>query len=114
MDMPDDSGTTRRDSLMQVLQTAPENSGMYEAALSSLEEAPEIPFYLTHVWDWFWQIHKGRTYGMSGPNPLTWTDIESWRNILDIQINPLEVELIKEIDSAYLEYLAKKHKARGK
>ena len=112
--MPDDSGVTRRESLEQVLNTAPEGSDMYETAMEQLENVPEIPFYLTHIWDWFWQIHKGRSYGMSGPNPLTWPDIEAWRNILNIQIRPLEVELIKEIDSTYLEYLAKKHKAKGK
>lgn len=112
MDMPNESGTTQRDSLMQVINTAPEGSDMYEAALFQLEETPEIPFYLTHVWDWFWQIHRGRTYGMSGPNPLTWPDIKAWKEVLNIQIHPLEVELIKEIDSTYLEYLANKHKAK--
>ena len=47
--MPDDSGTTQREALEQVINTAPEGSAMYEAAMSKLEDAPEIPFYLSHV-----------------------------------------------------------------
>lgn len=114
MDMPDDSGSTRRDSLMQILNTAPEDSEMYDSALAQLEDAPEIPFYLEHIWGWFWQIHRGRTYGMSGPNPLTWPDIQSWTNLLQTTIRPIEVEILKEIDNVYLEYVAKKQKKKGK
>lgn len=114
MDMKDDSGKSQRDSLMQVIETAPEGSDMYEAAMAQIEESPEIPFYLTHVWEWFWQIHEGRSYGMSGPNPLTWPDIKAWKDLLNIQIHSLEVGLIKVIDSAYLEYLANKHKLKSK
>lgn len=114
MDMPDDSGSTKRDSLMQILQTAEEGTEMYDSALAQIEESPEIPFYLEHIWQWFWQIHRGRTYGMSGPNPLTWTDIESWSNILQTEVRPIEVEIIKEIDSVYLEYTAEQKKKKGK
>lgn len=113
MDMPDDSGSTRRDSLMQILNHAPEGSEMYDSALAQLEDAPEIPFYLEHIWTWFWQVHRGRTYGMSGPSPLTWPDIQSWTTLLQTNIRPIEVEILKEIDSVYLEYVAKKQKKKG-
>ena len=91
---------------MQVLQSSEEGSEIYESALLQIEEAPEIPFYLEHIWGWFWQIHSGRTYGMSGPNPLTWTDIQSWSNILKTDIRPIEAEILKEIDSVYLKYVS--------
>jgi hypothetical protein len=50
---------------------------------------------------------------MSGPNPITWQDIEAWSNLLSTQIQPIEVEILKEIDSVYLEYMAEKQKKKG-
>ena len=112
MDMQDDSGSTRRDSLMQILNSAPEGSEIYESALAQLEEEPEIPFYLEHIWAWFWQLHRGRTYGMSGANPISWEAIQCWSNILQTEIRPIEAEILKEIDSVYLEYVADKQKKK--
>jgi hypothetical protein len=108
MDMKDKNDTSKREHLMQVLHSAPEGSEMYESALAQLDEAPEIPFYIEHVWAWFWQISKGRTSGMSGPNSLTWQDIKAWKDLLQIQIRPVEVEIIYEIDQVYLKYISDK------
>lgn len=99
--------------MIKVIQEAPEGSELYESAISQLEDASEIPFYIAHIWEWFWQINKGRTYHMSGPNPITWQDIEAWSNLLSTQIQPIEVEILKEIDSVYLEYMAEKQKKKG-
>lgn len=112
--MPDDTGTSKRDSLMQVLNSAPEDSEIYESALSQLEESPEIPFYLEHIWGWFWQIHRGRSHGMAGPNPITWENILAWRDLLEIQIRPIEIEIINEMDSVYLKYISDRHKKNRK
>lgn len=112
--MPDDHGSSKQDSLMQILNSAPEDSEIYESALIQLEEAPEIPFYLEHIWEWFWQLHRGRSYGMSGPNPITWENILAWKNLLEIQIRPIEIEIINEIDSMYLKYISDKHKKKKK
>lgn len=95
---------------MKALEDAPEDSEIYLSALEQLENLPEIPFYLEHVWAWFWQIHRGRTYGMSGPNPITWENILAWKKLLDIQIRPIEIEIINEIDNTYLEYISDNQK----
>ena len=117
MDMPDETGSSRREHLLQVLENAPDDSELYDITLLQLADIPEIPFYLEHIWNWFWQIHQGRTQGMSGPNPLTWQDLYSWQNVLQIQVRPFEFELIKEIDSTYLKYISdrqqKKKKQKG-
>ena len=114
MDMPDDNGSSKRDQLMHILNSSEEGSEFYESALIQLKESPDIPFYIEHIWEWFWQIHKGRTYGMSGPNPITWENILAWRNLLDIQIRPIEIEIINEMDSVYLKYISDKNKKKGK
>jgi hypothetical protein len=112
--MPDDDGVTKRDHLLNVLEQAPEDSDMYNSALIELDEGPEIPYCIEHVWEWFWQIHKGRTNNMSGPNPLTWTDLLAWTVVTGIQVRPIEFEIIKEMDSAYLKYVSERQDKKRK
>lgn len=54
---------------MQILNNAPEGSEMYDSALAQLEDAPEIPFYLEHIWTWFWQIHRRKNLWYVGAEP---------------------------------------------
>jgi len=113
MDMQDDKSISKREHLMQVLNSAPEDSEIYESALEQLDNIPEIPFYIEHIWAWFWQINKGRTSGMSGPNSLSWNDIKAWQELLQIQIRPIEVEILYEIDQVYLKYISEERKKKG-
>lgn len=114
MDMPDDNGSTKRENFLQVLEQAEEGTEMYESALDALENGPEIPLCIEHIWEWFWQIHKGRSSGMSGPNPLTWSDLYAWASLTGLQVRPIEFEIIKDIDSAYLKYIAEKQDKKRK
>lgn len=59
---------------------------------------PEFPHIATHVWDAFMSIHKGRSYGMSGPNPLSWGDIKDWSELNGIRLTPWENEVVKDLD----------------
>lgn len=112
--MQDKTGSTKRDTLMQVLQNSEEGSDLYESALAQLEDQPEIPFYLEHIWEWFWQLRKRVPSGMSGQNPITWQDIQSWSNILQTEIRPIEAEILAEIDDVYLKYVSDKQKKEKK
>lgn len=114
MDMKDEKETSKREHLMQVLQSAPEGSEIYESALAQLEDCPDIPFYIEHIWEWYWQIKKGIQPGFSGSPPLTWDGIKAWKELLNIQIRPIEVEILYEIDSVYLKCISDKQKKKGK
>jgi hypothetical protein len=110
--MKDESGGTRRDSLMQVIESAEEGNDLYESAINELENGPKIPFFLEHVWQWFWEINKGRTVGMSGPNPLTWQDLYCWQRVTNKEVRPIEFDFLREMDSAYLKYIHDQNKLR--
>ena len=64
--------------------------------------APEFPDIVSHVWEAFLDLHKGRSYGMSGGNPLTWTDIAAWCNLTGIVLSSWEVNTIKALDMAWV------------
>ena len=114
MDSQDAKGDSKREHLMQALNSAPEDSELYNSALAQLEDIPDIPFYIEHVWKWFWQIRKGLPPSMSGATPLTWEGIKAWRELLQIQIRPIEIEILYEIDQVYLKYVSDEQKKRGK
>ena len=63
---------------------------------------PPIPDCASHVWELFLELHKGRTYGMSGPNPLSYGDIAAWCNLTGIALSSWEVGVIKTLDMAWM------------
>lgn len=65
-------------------------------------EMPEINPYSLYIWDIFMDIHSGRTYGMAGPNPLTWTDILAWCNLNETMLSAWEVGVVKALDLAWI------------
>ena len=55
-----------------------------------------------HVWDWFWSLHAGRRYGFAA-EPLAYSEIAFWSHLTGAQPSPIEVRIIKAMDSAYLD-----------
>lgn len=47
-------------------------------------------------------MHKGRSYGMSGPNPLGWSEIKAWCDLTGIVLLSWEVDVLKALDMAWV------------
>lgn len=45
------------------------------------------------VWDWFWELDKGRQVGM-GVNAISWADIEAWQHVTGARPEPWELNAI--------------------
>lgn len=99
---------------MQVLQSVPENSVAYQSALETLEAEPEIPFYLEHILEWFWELNSRRTAGGFSHNPITWTDLGFWNMLKNKRATPIEIEIIEIIDRLYLKYINEKSEKGSK
>ena len=50
------------------------------------------------VWDWFWELDKGRSVGM-GLNRLSWLDIAEWRRMTGANPLPWEIRAIQAMDT---------------
>lgn len=45
------------------------------------------------VWDWFWELDKGRQAGMA-PNAISWGDIAEWQRVTGARPEPWELNAI--------------------
>lgn len=93
--MPDENGETRRQRNVRFGQAAKNKPVV-------------IPPRGQHVWRWFWQL-SGRRH--SGPEALTYTEVENWRRLTLTPVRPEEVEMIMRMDDAYLTEVRKEQAA---
>ena len=64
------------------------------------EELKEVDFPVSmgHVWSAFVYIHSGRTPG----HPITYQDINAWKQLTETPLEPWTVEVIKRLDNVYM------------
>lgn len=95
LNTPDKDGITKREHLEQVerqIGRKPEE----------LEPPTEFPTLLSHVWSAFISLSNARAAGFSGPSPITYTEIKSWKETTQTPLDPWEVEAVKRIDVVYM------------
>jgi len=63
---------------------------------------PDVPYGFMYIWDWFTELNNGRQNSGFGPMPISYLEIHSWSELTKSYINPWEIEVIKEMDSAYI------------
>ena len=99
------SEITLRATLEQVERT----TGIPEPEL----DVPDLPSYAAHVWQWFWQLSRGRTCGMA-MNPITWEAIDAWANRTGNNPRQWELDAITGIDAAFMVSMAPETPPKGK
>lgn len=72
-----------------------------------LDNLVELPNNLRECWFWFLSLNSTRSSGF-GVSPITYTELFSYFSLMDIDIAPEEIEIIKMFDSIALE-ANKKH-----
>lgn len=56
--------------------------------------------YLWH-WNQWVSLASGRTQTGMGPAPLSWLDMEAWSRLMCVKLSPLDVTIIRTIDTAW-------------
>jgi hypothetical protein len=69
-------------------------------------------WHLSLVLDFF-RLHKARTYGMGGPNPLDLPSIISYNTSVSKEPMEFFIDLMQELDRSFLEAVAKKEQRRN-
>lgn len=90
----DQDGVTEREHLEEVER----QTGKTPQALIG----PQFPTLVSHIWSAFVSLSSTRTAGFSGPNPITYPDIQAWLTLTNQVLSPRDIEAIKLLDSTYL------------
>ena len=93
MEKTDKDGVSKREHLEQVVK---------QTGREDILAGPEIPPVVAYLWEAFTDLHKGRSYGMSGPNPLTYEGILAWCNLSGVRLSWSEVEIVKMLDAEWI------------
>lgn len=93
--MTDKSGITEREHLEQVERQTGRK-------VEALEGDVTFPTILSNVWSAFISLNNSRTFGMNGPNSISYLEIQAWMNLTDTLLNSREIELIKRLDVIYM------------
>jgi hypothetical protein len=89
---------------MAVAKASPFASSLPEGQeLPEFSEIVLCPIELEYIWIWFKRIGLGRQRGMS-LCPLSYSEILAWSTLYRIRLKPFEVDAIKALDSAYIEF----------
>ena len=94
LNTPDKNGTTQRDHLEQVER----QTGRRPTAL----EGPDFPMLVSHIWSAFILLSNTRSAGFSGPNPISYAEIKTWKELTETPLDAREVEAIKSLDQVYM------------
>lgn len=63
---------------------------------------PPLPLAGEYLWTWFRRLHRRRRYSESGPLPISTGDIRDWIELHRCPLDPFEIEIIEDLDDAYL------------
>ena len=63
-----------------------------------------------HIWQVFWELRSTAQTGFSGPCHISFIEIDAWERVRGIRLEPFVLDLILQMDSAYLRvYYSKKN-----
>ena len=65
----------------------------------------DFPDSLLYVWQSFIELSQARQAGLNGPSSLTYTDIKAWSELTGNELSPVDVEIIKKLDTLYLKVM---------
>ncbi|AWK85027.1 phage tail assembly chaperone [Azospirillum thermophilum] len=72
---------------------------------------PPLPVLLRHVWRWFGELQRERSYtGMGDPLPLSARDIKGWMDLYQRRPDQQELEMIRLLDTIWLNVRAESRK----
>jgi len=70
--------------------------------------APEFPDIISHLWEWFIELHNARPRTGMGASPIAYSEIVAWSSLTRVTPSPWEVGIIKKIDSMFMDVSTKK------
>lgn len=91
---PGKNGSTLYDQLAQVEKT----TGKWPAEYEPLSP----PEGTEHIWQTFWELRDTARMGFSGPERLSFFDLDAWMRVRDLKLPGWFIDMIMAMDMAYM------------
>lgn len=59
------------------------------------------------LWSSFLQLHRARSANGFGYNPIAYVEIDAWSRLMQLRLDPWEIEALRALDDAFIESTAK-------
>lgn len=84
--------------------TARQSDLLVEALRGHLAKGkhPVLPEGSRPLWDAFCALSEARSFGAVGPNPIAWSEILAWMQLMRWPLEPHHIEVIRAMDNAWL------------
>jgi len=77
-------------------------------AIAELDAVPKLSRLASHIWGWFIDLARCRQYaGMGSAMPISYRDVQAWRDVTGAEPEPWELNAIFAIDAAWMAQVAK-------
>lgn len=64
----------------------------------------QLPAGSVILWNAFIALSRSRTSGPSGPNPISFPEIEAWSRLMRVPLEPHHVQIIIEMDREWMKH----------
>lgn len=95
LDAREQDGSTTRETLEAYARNNP------TAPLPVLLEEVECDLSVRYIFDYWKEVSKLRQLGME-LSPISWPELESWKNLKRITLTPWEVDTLTDIEAIYI------------
>ena len=79
-----------------------------------LRDAPSLPKGLGQLWGYFGELNASRQIGMSGPQRITFLDIDAWQRVCRVILAPWELKALRKADDAFLADYAERNRSAAR
>ncbi len=65
----------------------------------------EVSDIVMYMWEWFLQLNAARQNNGMAISPLSYSEILAWVTLMQINISPFEITVIKALDSMFINHI---------
>lgn len=76
------------------------------------EVSPFPPYRTEYLWRLFIDVGSCRGINESGPQPISWSELDAWGRVNGLNLTSYEVEAIRKLDSRYLKIVGDHRRQR--
>jgi hypothetical protein len=68
-----------------------------------LADRVDLPGDFRYLWEWYLEIGLSRQHGMSGAQPLLYSEILAWSHLTGVRLQHWEVRALRALDMGFME-----------